>query len=247
MASGTPFIERKELLSDINSFIRRNGGIFRQLSKRMSDLLEMSVYNDVVKFYKRKKCTIKIKKLKRDGTFNYKLSPSGLKENFSYFLITQDNPSCRLNPIEKVEAHHNIKIQSAHDEHIYYTADISICREGGAVTIKQRNGRKHSYILNDKLITFFEVKNLNPFPEAMFSFSGLVLEVMPQFIERKIPPDYFGGDHLTPSVVFSGLAGVHAQKIAASLNSRYNFNVMSGLYTNRRQIYSPSSFNTYCP
>lgn len=246
MSSPSPFIERKELLSDISSFVRRNGGTFRQLAKRMSDLFEMAVYNDVIKYYKRKKWLIEIKKLKHDGTFRYKLSTSGLKENFSYFLITPKSPKCHEQVKKCIEIHHNIKVQSAHDEHIYFTADISVCHEGGVVTVPQKNGRRHSFIENKNLVSFFEVKNLNPFPEVMFSFSGLVLEVMPQFIEGRVKINS-NGDHLTPSLVFSGLAGANAKKVSQSLQNRYNYNIISGIYTNKSQIYSLATLNKYSP
>lgn len=234
------------LLKDISSFVRRNGGTFKQLAKRMSDLFEMAVYNDVIKYYIRKKCNVEIKKLKRDGTFKYKLSTSGLKENFSYFLISQKKSSCDYDKPPNIEVHHNIKVQSAHNNHIYFTADISVCFEDGAITVHQKSGRRHSYIENNKLINFFEVKNLNPFPEVLFSFSGLVLEMMPQFIEGKIKTKY-KGDHLTPSLVFSGIPSEHARKVSESLQDRYKYNVISGSYTSKGQIYSSSTLYEYCP
>lgn len=246
MASNSPFIERKELLSDISSFVRRNGATFKQLSKRMSDLFEMSVYNDVVKFYQRKKWTVKAQNLKRDGTFKYKLSTSGLKGNFSYFYIHPPKANKRKVDPNLFEIHHNIKVQSAHDDHIYFTADISICRKDGVITVKQKNGRNHSYIKNNELINFFEVKNLNPFPEVMFSFSGLVLEIMPQFIVGKIKTTS-SGMHLTPTLVFSGISGEHASKVSESLKSRYKYNVIFGSYTNKGQIYNSSALNKYTP
>lgn len=242
----TPYIDRKELLRDISSFVRRNGGTFRQLAKRMSDLFEMTIYNDVIKYYKRKKCAIEIHKLKRDGTFKYKLSTSGLAENFSYFTIISKKSNCDKSLSKSYEIHHNIKVQSAHDKHIYFTADISVCNAGGTKTIMQKNGRRHSFIENEKLINFFEVKNMNPFPEVLFSFSGLVLEIMPQFIEKTVLATT-KGDHLTPSLIFSGTSSAHAEKVCESLKSRYNYNIISGLYVNKSQVYSFKNLHEYCP
>jgi hypothetical protein len=242
--SKNPYKDRKLLLHDINSFISRNGATFRQLAKRMSDLFEMSVYNDIVKYYTRKKYEIKIVRLERDGTFKYKLSTSGLKENFSYFECSKPTFKNKKRTILEIEIHHNLKIQSAHDEHIYYTADISVCQKDGTVTKMQSNGRKHSFVKNDKLINFFEVKNLNPFPEVLFGFSGLVLEVMPGFITGTTKPSS-PGEHLTPSIVCSGLGGSHVKKVSESLSSRYGYNVISGLYAHKNQIYSFKNLNEY--
>jgi len=77
VANKTPWKDRKELLKDISSFTTRNGGFFKQNSKRMSDLFEMSVYNDAVKFYRRKRYSIKICNLMRDGTFKYRRLQKG--------------------------------------------------------------------------------------------------------------------------------------------------------------------------
>lgn len=243
-SSKNPYKDRKELLKDVSSFISRNGATFNQLAKRMSDLFEMSIYNDVVKFYKRKRYTINIKQLNKDGTFRYKLSTNGLRENFSYFHCEKNTIKNRKRTKVEIEIHHNLKIQSAHDEHIYYTADISVCDIDGTVTNKQKNGRNHSYVKNDSLISFFEVKNLNPFPEILFGFSGLVLEVMPKFIDGTIK-SCSSGDHLTPSIVFSGLGSSHVRKVSESLTYRYNYNIISGLYANKNQIYSFKDLKQY--
>jgi hypothetical protein len=243
-SSKNPYKDRKELLRDINSFISRNGGVFNQLAKRMSDLFEMSIYNDVVKYYKRKRYTIEVLNLKRDGTFKYKLSTSGLKENFSYFYCYKSTIKKRKRVKIEIEIHHNLKVQSTHDNHIYYTSDICVCNKDGAKTIKQRNRRRHSFIKNSELISFFEVKNLNPFPEVLFGFSGLVLEVMPQFINGSVKacPN---GDHLTPSIIFSGLGSEHVERVSDSLKDRYGYNIITGLYANKNQIYSFKDLNEY--
>jgi len=241
MASKTPWKDRKDLLKDLSSFVHRKGAFFKQNSKRMSDLFEMTVYNDAVRYYRRKKYSITIHNLMSDGTFQYKLSTSGLSTNFSYFVAEKTFKDGE----EKVEIHHNLKVQSSHDNHIYYTADVSVCRENGVSTQKQKNGRKHSFIENDNLITFFEVKNMNPFPEILFSFSGIVLEVMPDFITSKkytIGKKY---KHLTPSIVFSGTGGEHVEQVADILSLRYGYNVIRGLYLNKGKIYSMDKLNTY--
>ena len=121
MPSKTPWKNRVELLKDISSFTTRNGAFFNQNSKRMSDLFEMSVYNDVVKFYRRKKYSIQIKNLMRDGTFKYKLSPAGLDKNFSFF---QAEKTLHGKIVDSLEIHHNVKLQSAHVINMYYRADV---------------------------------------------------------------------------------------------------------------------------
>ncbi|MGF2685819.1 hypothetical protein ACQUWM_04905 [Marinobacter sp. DUT-3] len=239
----SPYKDRTLLLKEISSFTTRNGGFFKQNAKRMSDLFEMSVYNDAVKFYRRKKYTIRAKNIMRDGTFKYKLSTSGLNENFSYFLAEKIKSG---NTIDCVEIHHNIKVQSSHDPHIYFSADVSITKKDGTSTEKQKNNRSHSYIPSGKLITFFEVKNMNPFPEVLFSFSGIIYEIKPEFL---LDPSAlgidFGRKHLTPCLVFSGGGGQHVESVCDKLGERYGCNIIRGLYINKGKIYSYDKLKTY--
>lgn len=239
----TPWKDRTELLKDISSFTNRNGAFFKQNAKRMSDLFELSVYNDTVKFYRRKRYTISAENVMRDGTFKFKLSTSGLKENFSYFRAWK---SSRKGETREIEIHHNIRLRSAHDEHIYFTSDVSVTRKNGVTTQKQKNGRKHSFINPENLLTFLEVKHMNPFPEVLFSFSGIMLEVKPDFILN--PGSIAVGQnlsHLTPSLVFSGIGGAHVESVADKLIERYGYNIIRGLFANKGRIYANRSVKTF--
>ncbi|MFV8834749.1 hypothetical protein ACNSTU_07250 [Aquisalimonas sp. APHAB1-3] len=209
----------------------------------MSDLFEMSVYNDAVKFYRRKKYTIHAKNVMRDGTFKYKLSTSGLNENFSYFLAEKFKNG---EAVDSVDIHHNIKIQSSHDPHIYFSADVSVTIKDGAVTEKQKNKKAHSFIPSGNLITFFEVKNMNPFPEVLFSFSGIIYEIKPEFLLDPSALDIdCGKKHLTPCLVFSGAGGKHVESVCEKLGERYGCNIIRGLFANKGKIYAYDKLRTY--
>lgn len=240
----SPWKDRTELLKDISSFTNRNGAFFKQNAKRMSDLFELSVYNDTVKFYRRKRYEIAAENVMKDGTFKYKLSTSGLKENFSYFRAWKNTSDG--DATDELEIHHNIRLRSAHDEHIYFTSDVSVTRKDGVTTQKQKNGRNHSFIEPENLLTFLEVKHMNPFPEVLFSFSGIVLEVKPDFIlnPSSISVGLRNG-HLTPSLVFSGVGGAHVESVADKLMARYGYNVIRGLFANKGRIYASRSVNTF--
>lgn len=242
MAIKSPWKDRKELLKDISSFTGRNGAFFNQNSKRMHDLFEMSVYNDTVKYYRRKKYSITILNLMKDGTFKYKLSTAGLTENFSYFIAEKKH---RGKLVDSIEIHHNIKLQSNHDEHMYFTADVSVCNKDGVTTQMQKNGKRNSFIESKNLITFLEVKNMNPFPEVLFSFSGIVLEILPKFIIDKTIVVGKNMKHLTPSIVFSGSGSPHAESVADKLSERYGYNVIRGLFLHKGKIYSIDKYNTF--
>lgn len=231
----TPFKDRKELLQDIARFVQRHQAFFRQNSKRMSDLFEMTVYNDVIRFYQRKGATVQATNLDAKKTFVYKLSPNALVQNFSFMAVTFTAPAS--GPASVIEVHHNLKVESAGEMHIYYTADVVVCPQGTPITQKQANGRRHSYLEAKNLITFLEAKHMNPFGEVIFGFTGLVLELMPDLVHGKITPGP-GLGHLCPSVVFSGAGNVHTHRIIASVQRRYGYNVICGLFKTKSQIYS---------
>jgi hypothetical protein len=124
--------------------------------------------------------------------------------------------------------HHNISTNSCHDEEINYSPDISIISHDG-VSTQTINGKRRSFIENSKLVTFFEVKNLTPFPEVLFNFMGLVNEMTPEFFGKK----YFVSHekkHIAPSLIFSGRLNNHTFKIKKSLESRYHINIIAGLF-----------------
>ncbi len=154
-------------------------------------------------------------------SFRYKVSSTGHTENFSYFEAV-DRASDAVTCI-----FHNTKIQSAHHEHLYYTPDVAVCSGHGSITVPMKSGRKHSFVLNSELLSFVEVKHLPPFPEALFSFTGLVLEFLPGFIQHKVMFDN-KQVHLSPMLVFTGVPSDHSEKIREELTKRYGINIVYG-------------------
>lgn len=216
-----PWIDRKVLIKEAADFIRRNGYFLRKHAKCISTLVEVAVYNSVVSYYQSAGYDLHANNLGPKQSFKFKLSANGLEENFSYFSAS--NPMTG----ETLSVYHNTKLQSAHHKHIYYTPDVSVTSREGAVTAKLKSGTRHTYIPNERLLSFVEVKHLPPFPEALFSFSGLVLEFMPLFISGQLTIDNTA-IHLSPILVFTGMPSDHADLIKKELSRRYGFNIVSG-------------------
>lgn len=216
-----PWIDRTTLISEVKTFVNRHGYFFRQNSKRIGILVEITVYNSIVSLYERQGYALEAKNLGPKKSFKYKLSPIGLIDNFSYFVaISKDRK-------ETICIFHNTKIQSAHNDHLYYTPDIAVCLLEGAKTKKLKSQRMHSFVENKHLLTFVEVKHLVPFPEVLFGFTGLVQEFHPIFISAS-PKSKKEGPHLTPMIVFTGISSEHADKIKEDLAARYGINIVYG-------------------
>ena len=132
--SSSPYKDKNELISAINSFMNRHKSFFDTHSKRVSDYFEMTSYNDVVEFYKRDGYEIKPQNLGAGDIFRYKLSPTGHPKNFSYFAIAK--PYEKRAVTHEYEIHHNISVESANENHIYYTPDISVVEKDCVIETK---------------------------------------------------------------------------------------------------------------
>lgn len=234
-----PWIDRQTLINQAKAFVERNGYFLRNHANRISSLVEIAVYNSVVNYYQTCGFSLEAKNLGPKKSFRYKISSAGYTKNFSYFEAT-DPKSGSITCI-----FHNTKIQSAHHGHLYYTPDVAVCKDGGNTTTKLKSGRKHSFIVNKELLFFAEVKHLPPFPEALFSFTGLVQEFLPCFISGNVILDN-AHLHLSPILVFTGVSSEHSETIRSELISRYGINIVFGTQTTHGQIANFSELKKYC-
>ncbi len=215
-----PFKDVRELTRDIETYLRKNRSSIYNNAKRLSDFFEMACYNNIVRFYENNGFQIKIKNLIRNR-FRYKCTTAGNPANYSYFEATK---SCF-----SFEIRHNINIKSYHNNNTYTTPDICILKSH---SIKVDNEfydttRKYYYAENRALISFCEVKNFNPFPELLFNFIGVVNELKPVLLRQ---PKYYGKNHIATSLMMSGKANKHANRIIDNLHSRYHLNLISDLF-----------------
>lgn len=103
-----------------------------------------------------------------------KYSPRGKNENYSYF---------EFQPIAGgpgFELRHNLSVRSAHSRSTSkaaFSLDLAIVEMGSV-------GVGESIVDNTHLITFFECKNMIPFPELLAGFLGLAGEVLPQALRK---------------------------------------------------------------
>ena len=247
--SKVPFLDREVLIKEIKNFACQYNAYFKSQTKRMSDFYEMSAYNEIVRYYKKKKYDIRPFILKK-GKFKYRLSTSGLKENFSYFHCSKIWGRGANKPSIAIEIHHNLRIQSNHDDKMFYNADISVCFVDGVDT-DRFNQRRRDYICKDALITFFEVKNLTPFPEILYNFNGLLLEFMSEFIYQNVitsefnPNSPVNQNHLCPGIFFSGNLNDNTRKIVRNLQGRYKHNIICGLANSKGKIPSLRNLMEY--
>jgi hypothetical protein len=212
----SPWIDRQVLIRDTREFVRAHGLFLRRNGRRISSLVEISVYNSIVRYYESLGFQLAGENLGPKRSFRYKLIGSGLTENHSYFTAKKGAATFHIL--------HNILIQSAHHEHLYFTADVVVANQNGSTTRRLQNGRRHSFVANPDLVTFAEVKHLHPYPGGIFSFMGLVLEFMPGFVNKTYDISD-SGNQLCPVMAFTGPASAHAELIKEALAERYGINI----------------------
>ena len=225
----SPFKDIADFDKEIKEFLNKNKSKVAEHSKRISDYFEMCCFNYIVRFYQNTGFEISVQNL-IDGKYRYKCSAQGVISNFSYFKVKKT-----IRKIDYIyDIHHNLAVQSYHNKKIYTTPDIIIVNENKVEEDDEHySGKKRfCFIPNSEIQTFCEVKQFNPFPELLFNFIGTVNELKNELIEnfRLNPNEYTNTFHLAPSLMISGKSNEHAERIRASLQERYNINILYDLF-----------------
>lgn len=234
----SPFKDISLMESEIKEFINKFKSIVTFHSKRVSDYFEMSCFNDIVRFYYLNDYHISIQNL-QNKEYRYKCSSSGIQSNFSHFSV-----SIYINSNNKeFEIHHNLAVQSAHDNDIFTTPDITIIRKNTAqTTIGYYDSKKRfSYVKNEDMMSFCECKQFTPFPELIFNFIGVVNELRAEVINNTFTE--LMPIQLAPSLMISGKPNKQANKIKKSLESRYCINIIYDLFYSRTETFSKRNIN----
>lgn len=228
-SSRSPYKDKALLLSSIRSFLNRNGAVFRQQGTRVSEFFEMCCYNNVVEFYRQKQFTITPHQLDKSGDFLYKIKPNGSHENFSFFRVSKQI----RNTVWEFDVHHNLQIECAHQNGLFYTADVAVVTAGGVERKRVDAYRqKRSYCPSNRVQTFFEVKHMSAFPELLFSFTGILTNFLELNGRIKQPV------HIAPALLISGNLNSHTDAISAYISTRYDGNVLAALFSRHSTVYS---------
>lgn len=227
-----PFKDKLELEEEIATFLKKHKSFISNQGNRISDFFEMCCYNYVVKYYQSKGYDISVQNL-INNQFKYKLSTKGYPKNFSFFKISKTINVNSQNQIVEFEIHHNLTVESEVDDEIYTTPDIVVINAGKIIEDAEHysvanSSLKYCYVKNKDLQTFCEVKQFNPFPELLFNFIGVLLELKSTYaIENS---DQNEPQHLAPTLLISGKGNLHTDKIKISLENRYYMNIIYDVF-----------------
>lgn len=235
----SPFKEKDLLEKEITEFINKFKTTVSNQANRMSDFFEMNCFNLIVSFYMKNEYQVRVENL-QDGKYRYKCSTSGIQSNFSHFSVQK-----RIGrKLYSFEIQHNLAVQSSHSPELFTTPDIVVIKKGKIKisTDYYETNRKFCFIKNSDFVTFFEVKQFNPFPELLFNFIGVVNELRKEILLRtdKIELPL----HLAPSLMVSGKPNKPAQKIKDNLENRYCINLIFDIFDNGTETFSKNKLKT---
>ncbi len=217
------------LIGSIKGYLTRHSAVFKAQGSKISEFFEMCCFNNVVEFYHQKSYTVTPKQLGTGGEFIYKLKANGSHENFSYFEVVKKVKEV----IWSFDIHHNLPLECAHQTGIFYVADIAVVTTGSVKREKvAAYNQKRSYCPAANVQTFFEVKHMSPFPELLFSFTGILGNFFIEAGRSKLPI------HLAPSLLISGNLNTHTSSIATFVKTQYRGNVVAQLFARPSSIYS---------
>lgn len=232
----SPFRNLDEFEKEITNFANKHRIQIVEHSKKTSDYFEISCFNNLVRYYKNKGYTANPKNL-ISGRYRYKCSPSGIQSNFSFFEISK-----KVRNVETTfEIHHNLAVQSSHVEDIFTTPDIVVINNNSIKykTDYYTTNKTFSYVDNENMKTFCEVKNFNPFPELLFNFIGVVNELKKNYINGYV--EHCTPVQIAPSLIISGKGNKPTNLIKERLESRYNINIIYDTFYEGRYYFTRNS------
>jgi len=229
-----PYIEGDILLNKITRFLRKHKTTLSEHRRRFSDYFEMLVFNLVVDFYQQQGFEVNVQNL-TGGTFFYKLSPKGNPQKFSWFSVEKKYQTIT----ESFEIHHNLAVETTLAGPLFVTPDVVVINSNSITHIPDKRYYKtaYFYVPNKYLQTFFEVKNLTPFPELLFNYIGLFYSLRSDLFDGK-PPKTRNPRHLAPSLVLSGPGNYHTNLIRSTLSDKFSVNIFFNLFCNPDKLTS---------
>ena len=194
----------------IKNFLNKYGTTIAQYQSKLSKFFEMKIYNDVVEGYKQLGYKVEPKGIK-NGVFKYKLSTNGYIDNFSFFEAEKNGKLYWII--------HNLKSESSKYKDSYITVDIAIINAKSIERIRV-DSRNIDVVKKKDLKTFVECKFMNPFPELLASFVGLVFCLKPKYLKKQK-----GKKHIGPSLVCANDASKNTHKLATKIMSKHAINI----------------------
>ncbi len=205
----------QQFADKIKFFLNSHKATLEKIQSKLSSFFDMKIYNDVVRAYDQLGYICKPIQLQKNGSFKYKTSTNGYLENFSMFEIEKNGKIFWIV--------HNLKCESKDYGNSYITADICVINKNSHKR-KKIDRQPIDYVPNSDLMTFFECKFMNPFPELIASFIGLVKVLTPELLNITS-----GKSHIAPSLVCANNGSINSYRFANSVKAMHTVNILNNM------------------
>lgn len=214
--------------TQVRDFAIRHGHSFSASAKTVAAAFEIGCFRALVNFYGRS-CMVTPMNLQTDG-YRYLTSPNGNPANFSFVRLVSKKSG------ETYDIRQQVRIRASMNRRVAFSPDLLVLRSdttiGGAIDNDYAGGsRKYFYVDSEQVIAAHECKSMNPFPELLVSFLGMLVTAH-DWLEYAHDRRCVAGDgpHLAPTLFVGGAPNMWHARMAKALGETYPINVITGLH-----------------
>jgi hypothetical protein len=216
--------------SAAQAFSRKHKAVYSRTDRQLFAAFEIGCFLALVRLYEEKGHVCVPRNLTVTGEYRYPTSPNGNPANFSYVqLIGIDHIS--------FEMRQQVRVRSHLDTDIAFTPDILVIRTnsslGGTTDPDFASGKRRFFCVDaSDVVAAHECKSLNPFPELLVSFLGMLVAAHSWLggpsDRTMIVKD---GAHLAPTLFVGGTARSLHLRMVRALCKTYPINVILGMHS----------------
>lgn len=209
------------------AFSKKHGVVLRVTDRQLSAAFEIGSLHALLRFYEAQGYRLEPRNLTDEGEYRYLTSPSGNPANFSWVEAS--------GPDGEFEIRQQVRVQCHVDEDIAFTPDIVVLIKGAVIEVSKReeyaSGKRPFYrVRSSSVVAAHECKSMNPFPELMVSFIGMLVSAHEWYPDGEKFRHTNDKGQLGPTLFVGGTArSLHLRMISA-MQKAYRMNIICGLH-----------------
>ena len=219
----------EEVEKRVRDFARKYRHVYSKTQRELYAAFEIGCYLALLRKYERDRFELQVQNLSSDETFRFLTTPSGNPENFSFVTCRQAS--------SEVQVRQQVRVVSHIDPDIAFTPDLVVLKAqtevSGTKMDDYANGKKRFFSVSaGDVVSAHECKSLQPFPELLVSFIGMLVAAHPWLdlsdFRSVVSED---GGHLAPTLFLGGNARPIHRRMIKAMCAVYPMNVVQGLHS----------------
>jgi hypothetical protein len=239
MDSSDPWVAKVE--SMIRTFASSHSMAYAKSEREISASFEIGCFHALIDFYSAN-FSVEPCNLTDSNEYRYLTTPSGNPANFSFVRLKHTEGEYELRQQVRVRSH-------LHDD-ISFTPDLLVVNSGANIYAERDTdyaGGKRSFytVKSSDVIAAHECKSMNPFPELLVSFIGMLIAAH-DWLESSTDRTALSAEglHLAPSLFVGGTARALHIRMVKALEAVYPINIILGLHSGNWSLHgSTRRFN----